>query len=229
MGLGGDLSPAAASAPPALSPQPGKLTEAFKYFLQGMGYSECQGWAQGWPGRVRAHACACVCSPCRRRAWHPRVPCRRAARASVALHVWLHKVPVRVLGVWSTQALRVPGLCVCVCRCVSRVSMGVFLHVCMWMREQGLCLHKGVESSCACVCVQVHVHTYRSVRTHLWGQAGTPGPTEPPAWLTFFLCPPCPCPAPPVAHLKDRRLSGGTGTAQCCSARAHHCMVPSWP
>ena len=74
LGLGGDLSPAAASAPPALSLQPGKLTEAFKYFLQGMGYSECQGWAQGWPGCVRAHACACVCSPCRRRAWHLCVP-----------------------------------------------------------------------------------------------------------------------------------------------------------
>ncbi|NXC22403.1 NDRG4 protein, partial [Corythaeola cristata] len=34
--------------------QPGKLTEAFKYFLQGMGYSECQGWARGWRGSAWA-------------------------------------------------------------------------------------------------------------------------------------------------------------------------------
>lgn len=41
-GLRGDLS--LSSAHSALSLQPGKLTEAFKYFLQGMGYSECWGW-----------------------------------------------------------------------------------------------------------------------------------------------------------------------------------------
>lgn len=28
--------------PPSLFPQPGKLTEAFKYFVQGMGYSKWQ-------------------------------------------------------------------------------------------------------------------------------------------------------------------------------------------
>lgn len=50
------LSPGAASTPLALSLQPGKLTEAFKYFLQGMGYSECQGWARGW----RVPVCVCV-------------------------------------------------------------------------------------------------------------------------------------------------------------------------
>lgn len=152
LGLGGDLSPAAASAPPALSPQPGKLTEAFKYFLQGMGYSECQGWAQGWPGRVRAHACACVCSPCRRRAWHQRVPCRRAACALVALHVCgCTRCPCVCSGCGAHRLCVCQG-CVCVCRCVSRVSMGVYLHVCVWMCEQGLCLHMGVESSHVCVC-----------------------------------------------------------------------------
>lgn len=61
-GLSGDLGPGAASTQRALSPQPGKLTEAFKYFLQGMGYSECQGWAGGWHMPVCAHVCVSVCA-----------------------------------------------------------------------------------------------------------------------------------------------------------------------
>lgn len=69
------------SAQPALSLQPGKLTEAFKYFLQGMGYSECRGWAWGWCGSVcadlaplrvcphgelpvRVWHCVCSCGRC---------------------------------------------------------------------------------------------------------------------------------------------------------------------
>lgn len=69
-----------ASAPFALSLQPGKLTEAFKYFLQGMGYSECQGWAWGCLG-VRVSMCVC-----HRGAWHTCVPilmdgCKRVCSA----------------------------------------------------------------------------------------------------------------------------------------------------
>lgn len=61
LGAEQDLRPGAASARPALSLQPGKLTEAFKYFLQGMGYSECWGWARGWcvPACACVHMCVC--------------------------------------------------------------------------------------------------------------------------------------------------------------------------
>ena len=55
--------------------------------------------------------------------------------------------------------------------------MYAYIHMCVWLHEQGLCLHMGVESSrvcrsmctdqhvCVCVKVPVHMRVCRSVCT----------------------------------------------------------------
>lgn len=164
--------------------------------------------------RVSVHACTLMCVwACTRRG------CVCAHRHAESTCTRLHMCVYRSMSI---------HMCVCVC---VQVCVYLCVHAC-----EGPCTHTCVFAgpcahACVSVCVQVCVHTCRSVCMHTWGWAGAPGPTEQPARLTLSLCPPCPSPTPPlpVAHLKDRRLSGGTGTAQCCSARACCCMVPAWP
>lgn len=103
-----------ASAPSALSLQPGKLTEAFKYFLQGMGYSECQGWARGCLG---VRVCMCVWQSLAFACAHPDrelqtcLECCMCTRCpSVRLGCGAYRLCVQenCVGV---------GLCACVCVC----------------------------------------------------------------------------------------------------------------
>lgn len=144
-------------------------------------------------------------------------------------------------GCVCTQTCRVhvhKSACICVCigpwaRVCVCVSVQVCVRTCVCTHVKvhvHTCVFAGPRARVS-VCVQVCVHTCSSVCMHTWGRAGAPGPAERPARLTLSFCPPRPSPAPPlpVAHLKDRRLSGSTGTAQCCSARACCCMVPAWP
>lgn len=93
------------SAHPALSLQPGKLTEAFKYFLQGMGYSECWDWVWGWCGSVCVLVCMC------------------ADLLQVCLSVCLKGCT----GSVCTQ-MCVQGLCVYICVCQAAY---VGVHVCV--------------------------------------------------------------------------------------------------
>uniref|UniRef100_A0A8B9QJT3 NDRG family member 4 n=1 Tax=Apteryx owenii TaxID=8824 RepID=A0A8B9QJT3_APTOW len=84
--------------PPPSPPQPGKLTEAFKYFLQGMGYSECRG-PQGLGGGGGG-----CCPHGRRGARQPCVPVLRHVRAYGEC-AGLQDAPIAVHG---------GGACACV-------------------------------------------------------------------------------------------------------------------
>lgn len=167
------LGPSAASTHPGLSPQPGKLTEAFKYFLQGMGYSECQGWARGWCVAACAHcvcvpACACADPAAGEEPGTPACSTWwRAVPATVVVYGQVHTIPIPAfIGAWGVQAPREHRGVYKASVCVRTGSLCTSLSgpVCAY-RPMSTCW--GAVCVCTCVCTRVKVRVRMCVCLHV--------------------------------------------------------------